>query len=386
VSDPASTSKEHAVPGFVDHHAHCLRHWARIPFHSESVADFHARLASAGRSPMDEPEPSSDVPLKELTKRLAQGLRQARALGIVRLTEMGMGAVWYLDALNQLQELGPLPVGVEIYAASGLAEQLGVKALKGMRSGSGPWVRFAGVKFYADGWLGPRTCAVCDRFADTQTQGILFQDADTLARRISPFAEAGLEVATHAIGDRAVETVLDGYELVFGRAGKSLARAGARIEHGSLLSAELICRIAESGVRICIQPSFAVTDQPQVTAALGQRATLAYPWRSLVQAGASVITGTDHPIEVIEPLVGLTRLVNGHSGRPGFETGTTAPDSSRLELIDALRVTSDASAGVTILNGDPVLLGADQLDRIEVVDTQPKPFSDADGPAPGSSS
>ena len=77
--------------------------------------------------------------------------------------------------------------------------------LDSRRAGCGPWVRLDGIKFYADGWLVPRTCAMCRSFEDEDSDGILFTDATTLARRIEPFAARGWRIATHAIGDRAVE-------------------------------------------------------------------------------------------------------------------------------------------------------------------------------------
>jgi predicted amidohydrolase YtcJ len=72
-------------------------------------------------------------------------------------------------------------------------------------------------------------------------------------------------------------------------------------------------------VRRPLQPSFPVTDAAQVPVALGAgRSALAYPWAALAAAGVRLLVGTDYPIEVIEPLVGLARLVKGRSDRPGF--------------------------------------------------------------------
>jgi predicted amidohydrolase YtcJ len=280
----------------------------------------------------------------------------------------------YLDALAGSADR-PLPARVRIYLASGLAERSGAAELAARRADCGPWVRLDGVKFYADGWLVPRTCAMCRSFADEDTAGILFAGAAALARRIEPFAAAGWRIATHAIGDRAVEAVLDACELAWGGDRGAIAAAAPRIEHGSVLSAELVSRIAELGVFVCIQPSFAVTDAAQVPVALGaDRLTSAYPWASLAAAGARLLTGTDYPIEVIEPLVGLARLVTGRSGRPGFETGRAAPRWSRLPVPLAVAISTDAAAGRTFLSADPATAGPGELDTIDVLGTQPAPF------------
>jgi predicted amidohydrolase YtcJ len=205
--------------------------------------------------------------------------------------------------------------------------------------------------------------------------GILFLTAAELARRIEPLAARGWRIATHAIGDRGIEAVLDGYELAWGGDHDAMAAAAPRIEHASVQSAGLAARIAESGVVACLQPSFSVTDVTHVRAALGpERAGLAYPWAALAAAGARLLAGTDYPIEVLDPLPGLARLVNGRSERDGFRTQHTAPPHSRLAPEAAFGVMSDERAGHTLLTADPRAVPAAELDRIQVVGTAPAPF------------
>jgi len=364
------------IGGLADQHAHLLAASAGVPFPWESgVRAFHERIAAAGGTPMDVVEPAAAGPPRELAGRLLAGLTMAAAAGLVEVTEMGMRAAWYLDVLEGLARRGPLPVRVRIYLASGLAERAGLAEWDARRAGCGPWARLDGIKFYADGWLVPRTCALCDGFAGTGDRGILFMDAARLARRAAPFAAHGWRIATHAIGDRAVATVLDAYELIWGSDRAAIAAAAPRIEHGSVQSAELPARIAELGVGVCIQPSFAVSDAPQVPAALGAaREHLAYPWATLAAAGARLLLGTDYPIEAIDPLAGLARLVNGRSERPGFGTAATAPPRSRLPLDLALRLACDPTAGRTRLSADPAAAGPAAIDEIAVLGTSPLPF------------
>ncbi len=365
------------VSGFVDHHTHLLAQAAGVPFPwaGGTVRAFHQRVSADLTTPMDVPEPElADVPADERSARLHRGLARAAAAGLVEVTEMGMRDWWYTDALNEFGER-PLPARLRIYLASGLAERSGLAELAARRSGCGPWVRLDGIKFYADGWLVPRTCAMCRNFDDEDSAGILFTGAAALARRIEPFAAAGWRIATHAIGDRAVGAVLDAYELAWGGDHGAIAAAAPRIEHGSVLSAELASRITSLGVTVCIQPSFAVTDADQVPVALGQkRAGDAYPWASLAASGASLVAGTDYPIEVIDPLVSLARLVNGRSERPGYETEGTAPVHSRIPVALALTISSDPAAGRTFLSSDPARVPPADLDRIEVRGAEPVPF------------
>jgi predicted amidohydrolase YtcJ len=366
-----------AVAGFVDHHAHLLKDSSGIPFpwQRTTVREFHRQVARDGGTPMDLAEPVGPEPLDERAERLQAGLARAARVGLVEVTEMGMRDWWYLDALSRIQGSRPLPVRVRIYLASGLAERAGLRELDARRSQAGAWLRLDGIKFYADGWLVPRTCALCRPFADEGHGGVLFTDSGTLARRIEPFAARGWRIATHAIGDRGIETVLDAYELAWGGDRAAIAAAAPRIEHASVLSADLADRIGALGVAACIQPSFAVTDAGQVQAALGAgRAAMTYPWAALAARDTRLLVGTDYPIEVLEPLVGLARLVRGRSARPGFGTAEAAPEPSRLPLPLAFSLATDSLAGQTFLSADPRAVAADEIDQIEVLGTAPEPF------------
>jgi predicted amidohydrolase YtcJ len=288
---------------------------------------------------------------------LERGLNEARDLGLVEITEAGMTDWAYLDALRDLRQRDVLPVRVRILVASGVAD------LKRMQRTGDPWLEVIGVKLYADGWVGPRTCAMCQPFADDDANaGVLFLDADTLARRADPFAEAGWTIATHAIGDRGIETVLDAYEKVFG---SDCAAAAPRIEHAQVLNADLIRRMADLGVVACIQPGFAVSDAESARKALGDRWEDAYRWDLLLDAGVNVIAGSDYPIESLSPLIGLHRLVTGDT-EDGKATGApTLPFETAFGLV------TDASAGITVLSDDPHGVDEDRLLELEVVDTRP---------------
>ena len=366
------------VPGFTDAHTHLLAVAAGVPapWEATGVPAFHRAVAEAGSTPMDVPEPAPSDPADILTERLRTGLAVAAAAGLVEITDMGTRSWWYVDALTALAEAGPLPVRVRVYLASGLTQETSLAGLDRRRAGAaGPWLRLDGVKFYSDGWLGPRTCAMCRPFHDGGGEGLLFMVAATLAERIEPLAGHGWRIATHAIGDRAVATVLDAYELAWGGDRAAQAAAAPRIEHASLQSAELIARMAETGTVACLQPSFAVTDTEHVRQALApEDRVTAYPWAALAAAGVRMLAGTDFPIEVLEPLPSLARLVLGRSERPGFGTAGTAPETSRLPAPTAFGLLTDEAAGRTLLSADPLSIPAAEIDQIEVLGTRPEPF------------
>jgi predicted amidohydrolase YtcJ len=345
-------------PGFVDHHTHLLSaSVGRQPAccngdTTAEVAAWHRLVLDRWSTPMD--QPVQPLELHDGTRGgIERGLHRARELGLVQITEAGLEDWGYLEALLQLRaRLGQLPVRVRLLVASGIAD------LKRMQRTGDPWLELEGVKFYADGWVSTRTCALERPFEDDDDagRGVLFLDADALASRMDPFAEAGWTVATHAIGDRAIAEVLDAYEKVYGR---DCAAAAPRIEHAQVLTPELIRRMADLGVVACIQPGFAVADAADARRALGDRWEHAYRWDALLEAGVRVISGSDHPIDPLSPLAGLQKLAVGGDG------------AVTLTVDQALGVMTDASAGTTVLSDDPRSVAEDEIDQIEVEDVRP---------------
>jgi predicted amidohydrolase YtcJ len=352
-------------PGFVDHHAHLLRVAAgRLrPYCEDGVANpeataaWHHKVAEHDSTPMDEPVKPLEVH-DGLRGALERKLVHARTQGLVQITEAGMDDWGYLEALLGLRARGPLPIRVRLLIASGIAD------VDRMTRTGDPWLEIEGVKFYADGWLGTRTCALCSPFTDQPDDpGVLFLTAEKLAKRCDPFAEAGWTIATHAIGDQAITEVLDAYEMVFG---DDCAGAAPRIEHAQVLDEDLMRRMADMGVVACIQPGFAVSDAAQARKALGRdRYELAYRWDLMLDAGVRLLAGSDHPIESLSPLVGLQRLTTGD-----FEDGKRA-GAPTLDIDRAYELMTDASCGTVVLSEDPHKVGEDELIHLTVEDTLP---------------
>ncbi len=336
-------------PGFVDYHCHLLRSCASTgaPWGTrDEIRTFHARCAQLGVSPVDELEGPAEPGLDDA---LAEGLRRAASLGLVEIWEAGARSWDYLDALSRLREQGPLPVRVRLLAAAGLADS-------GMRARTGDaYVDVVGIKFYADGWLGPRTCATESAFVDEpDNRGLLFQSSEVLARRVEPYARKEWAVATHAIGDRAIEAVLDAYDLVYG---SDCAAARPRIEHVQLLRTDLIERMAAMGVVACIQPCFAVDDAADAARALGTQWPVAYRWSELRSAGVRIRSGSDYPIAGLEPLVGLSKLL--------------ASPFDEVSVGEALTWMTDERAGSVLLSADPREVDAENIADIEVLEAIP---------------
>ena len=220
-----------------------------------------------------------------------------------------------LRALLNLKSEGRLPL--RFYVLIPL-DQLKAAVALGIRSGFGDeWVRIGAVKIFTDGSLGARTAALEAPYADDpENQGVTIYSQQQLDDIVSEAHRSGFQIAAHAIGDKATAMALNAITKVNESApGKNLRH---RIEHASILNTELIRQMTEAGVVASVQPHFIVSDvwlEPRLGA---RRASLAYPFHSLLQAGLVIVGGSDCPVEPLTPLSGIEAAVN----RPGSEAVT----------------------------------------------------------------
>ena len=156
------------------------------------------------------------------------------------------------------------------------------------------------IKVYADGALGSRGAALFEPYSDApHTSGLMQITPEVAIPAYRRALAAGIQIATHAIGDRGNDSVLDWYE----EAGVP-ADARWRVEHAQILRPEDYHRFRDAGVIASMQPSHAIGDLHFAPARLGDaRLDGAYAWRSLLQSGALVVGGSDAPVERGSPLI-----------------------------------------------------------------------------------
>ncbi|MEZ0345183.1 MAG: amidohydrolase [Infirmifilum sp.] len=152
-----------------------------------------------------------------------------------------------------------------------------------------------GVKIFSDGSFGARTAALRENYADAPVQGQLLLDSEKILGIASEVVSKGLDLAVHAIGDKAVQEVLKTAHRL-----KNLLR----IEHASLTPPDLIEEIALTRPRISVQPHFILSDT-WIIDRLGSRALWTYAYRSLIYSGAALMGSSDSPVEPINPWLGI---------------------------------------------------------------------------------
>jgi predicted amidohydrolase YtcJ len=207
------------------------------------------------------------------------------------------------------------------------------------------WVRLGMLKGYTDGTLGSRTAYMLEPFSDDHsTTGLPQYSTAQLDSLITAADAAGLQVILHAIGDAANRQALDAFERAAAANGPRARRH--RIEHAQVIDHDDIPRFRRLGVIASMQPTHATSDMRWAETRIGHDRAVegAYAWRSLLDAGAVVVFGTDFPVEPMPPVEGIYSAVTRQSREePGVPPGGWLPEQ-RLSREEAIRLYTAAAA------------------------------------------
>lgn len=245
----------------------------------------------------------------------AEDAERAVVLGVKRNIELG----W-----TQIQDAGGGYNDVEIFKklyAAGTIKLRIYKAVHGPGPSAtrllneGPTIgefenrfTFRTIKVVSDGALGSRGAALHAPYSDApDTSGFLTVKAEELRPMLIDALRKGIQVETHAIGDRANRFVLDEYEAAFKAvpvAERKVAEPRWRMEHAQIVNPADIPRFAKLGIIPSMQPSHAIGDLFFAPSRVGiKRLAGSYAWESFIKSGVVVPGGSDAPVERGEPMI-----------------------------------------------------------------------------------
>ncbi|WP_029263437.1 MULTISPECIES: amidohydrolase [unclassified Microbacterium] len=208
-------------------------------------------------------------------------------------------------------------------------------------------VHMGPLKVITDGSLGTRTAACSHAYPhDPDNFGMLTVPSDELVDLLTRAAGAGLAVAVHAIGDRAVTSALDAF---------TTTGAVGSIEHVQLVRHADLARFGRLGVVASVQPQHAVDDRELVDRLWGGQTAIGYPLASLRDAGAEMRFGSDAPVAPLDPWQAISAAVS----RTEDDRAPWHPEE-RITIGQAL----EASVRTSLRPGEPadiVVCGADPL-------------------------
>jgi predicted amidohydrolase YtcJ len=188
----------------------------------------------------------------------------------------------------------------------------------------------------ADGALGSRGAWLLEPYADSPAStGLATTPIESIRRTAQIAIEHDVQLAIHAIGDRANREVLTAYEDAFRNAGRRGTDLRWRIEHAQHLHPDDIPRFGRLGVIASMQGVHCTSDAPWVPVRLGARRAEegAYVWQKLMQSGAVVTNGTDAPVEDVDPIASFYATVTRRTRDGVVFYG--AQTMSRLEALES---------------------------------------------------
>lgn len=211
------------------------------------------------------------------------------------------------------------------------------------------------VKLYADGALGSRGAALHAPYDDdVNNEGLITLTKSDALEAFKLALEHGIQVSTHAIGDRGNTLVLDWYEETFAAIPaheRAMADPRFRIEHAQILTEDDIPRFTELGVIASMQPSHAIGDLHFAIDRIGvERLKGGYAWRDLIDSGAIIAGGSDAPVERgdlrVEFYAAITR-----KDLTGFSAEGWYPDQ-KLTRHEALKLFTQGPAYASFREND----------------------------------
>jgi predicted amidohydrolase YtcJ len=239
-------------------------------------------------------------------RAMRRALEYAASLGITSVQHMNDGEDNYADirAYGELLQSGELTT--RVYVAPAISDWQD-QAKVGIRHAFGSsFLRIGALKSFADGSLGSRTAYFFDPYSDDPSNsGLLGKQMQPLSRVrdwMTQADAAGLQLCTHAIGDRAISTVLDLYTDVV-RANRGMERR-FRIEHAQHMAEKDFARFAQLDVIASVQPYQAIDDGRWAEARIGHdRASRTYAFRTFLNHGVHLAFGTDWDVAPLNPIL-----------------------------------------------------------------------------------
>lgn len=296
-------------------------------------------------------------------RAVLRAMADAAARGVTGIVDFDMA--WNADAWARRTGTGSDALAQRVEFAV-YPEHLDRAILAGLRTGetlaeSAGLVRVGSLKVITDGSLGTRTAACTHPYPDDGGNGILSVSPEELVDMLARATGAGLSVAVHAIGDRAVSSALDAV---------TITGATGTIEHAQLVRHADIARIARLGLAASVQPQHALDDRDLVDGYWAAQSSIGYPMASLLRAGAALRLGSDAPVAPLDPWQAIAAAVE----RTDDEREPWHPEE-RLTLDEAISASVRTAvrpgevADLLLCAADPRTVAGEELRGMPVVST-----------------
>jgi predicted amidohydrolase YtcJ len=244
----------------------------------------------------------------ELDVALDTAMRFVASKGVTSVHHMaGLELDGEWEAYERARQNGRLSTRVYLYSALKDVHTLKEKVQKQGRGDA--WIQIGGLKGFMDGSLGSHTAAFSEPYSDHHMDhGIYVTPKDSVWAWVRAADQAGLQVTLHAIGDAANHFALDVYEAI--KKENPARDRRFRVEHAQHILPEDIVRFAQNEVIASVQPYHAIDDGRWAEKVIGaERLKTTHAYKSLIDAGATVVFGSDWYVAPPTPLEGIYAAV-----------------------------------------------------------------------------
>jgi predicted amidohydrolase YtcJ len=305
------------------------------------------------------PEPDE----AQMMAALEAGGREFLRNGVTSAVEAGIRDPRELRAYQTLRERERLPI--RTYLMMMLDETLDHLAGLGIQTGFGDeWVRIGPAKLFSDGSIGGRTARMHKPYeGQPDNVGLWMMPPEELKAKVRRAHDAGFQVGIHAIGDAAIDLVLDAYEAA--QAANPRPDPRHRVEHCSIVDDRILGRIRDLGAIPIPGTSFLRHFRDAYVNNLGEwRIGQAYGMRSFARFGITAAASSDAPIVPVDALAGLQTMVT----RRDILDRPCNPEEA-ISLADALRAYTVNGAYASFEEGIKGTLRPGMLGDVTVFET-----------------
>ena len=263
---------------------------------------------------------------EQLKQAIKTAIQYANSLGVTSIQDNSSAADF--EVYQELLKSGELTLRINAWQPAYYLKNF--EAIGILPNFGNEWLRIGTMKVFVDGSMGAGTALFFEPYSDDPTtSGLPIYPEDELYELIKSIDKAGLQIAAHAIGDKANAWILNAFEQAFQENGERNARH--RIEHAQVVLPEDIERYRELGIIASIQPSHCIDDMRWAEKRIGDRVKHSYLFNSFVKADVKIAFGTDWTVEPLNPMLGLYAAVTREFPDGGPEGGWFPDEKITLE-------------------------------------------------------
>jgi len=275
----------------------------------------------------------------DITLALDTASKHLLSLGVTSTHDAGVSALEH-PLYRQIADRGEMQVRIYGMISSSNAN-LAQTLAAGHSSDHKDMYSLRSIKIYTDGALGSRGAALIEPYSDRPDHsGLMLTSGEELRSLFEQSIQADFQIAVHAIGDMGNRVALDEFEHAYATVGGRHLRN--RVEHAQVVAISDIQRFKSLDVIPSMQPTHATSDMNMAEERIGaERLKGAYAWRTFLNQGSRVVSGSDYPIELANPFDGIhaavTRQDKGNLPEGGWipEQAMTVQEALRSFTIDA---------------------------------------------------